>query len=140
MASKSCSCGAMFVASTQEAVDQAYAEHQYTVHDMSRPVEVNSKENENVETEQPKVETQTEQPKVETQPEQPKVETQTEQPKVETQTEQPKPTIPPPPLAMVEALIMQLESAMGMIKVPDYVESSAKAFTDSLRKWAEEGK
>jgi glucose/arabinose dehydrogenase len=60
---------------------------------------------------------------------------QPEQPKPAPEPSKP-PIAPPPALALVEALIMQLENALAMIQVPDYVESAAKNFVEALRKWA----
>jgi len=47
--------------------------------------------------------------------------------------------IPPPPQAMLDMIVMQLEAAIINTPAPAYVKEAAEKFTDSLKRWGKEG-
>ena len=48
-------------------------------------------------------------------------------------------SIPAPPAAMLDMIIMQLEGAISSTPAPDYVKEACTAFIESLKRWSKEG-
>lgn len=46
---------------------------------------------------------------------------------------------PPPPAVMIDAIVLQLESALEAMKVPESVETTARAFIGALEAWSKAG-
>ena len=49
------------------------------------------------------------------------------------------PSVPTPPAAMLDIMIMQLEGAMDSVPMPNYVREASLAFIESLKRWGKEG-
>jgi hypothetical protein len=46
---------------------------------------------------------------------------------------------PPPPAVMIDGIVIQLEGALEVMKVPSQVESTARAFIAALQEWSKGG-